>query len=158
MTRHSEHGKDAGCEKVLFKSLSEQGQAKAYMNSMTLSTISEHIHLLVVEDLMICTIQKRKRWKETKTGRNRAVGNEQTDLPREILNPIQRTTIMRRHLILRLYDVDVQDIRTPVHKSGELELVEICSRNGIRDEDENNEDEEEVEWESNGEEEEEGFQ
>ncbi|KAI5681995.1 hypothetical protein M9H77_03223 [Catharanthus roseus] len=48
-------------------------------------------------------------------------------------------------------DVEVQDIRTLIHESGELESVEIRGRNSIGDEDDNNEDKEEVEWESNDE-------
>ncbi|KAI5663280.1 hypothetical protein M9H77_22603 [Catharanthus roseus] len=50
-------------------------------------------------------------------------------------------------------DVDVQDIRTLIHESGELESVDIRGRSIIVDEDE-----EEVEWESDEEEEEEEFQ
>ncbi|KAI5650386.1 hypothetical protein M9H77_36391 [Catharanthus roseus] len=52
-------------------------------------------------------------------------------------------------------DVDVQDIETLIHESGELESVEIRRRNSIGDENDNNEDEEEVKWESNNKEEEE---
>ncbi|KAI5677673.1 hypothetical protein M9H77_08623 [Catharanthus roseus] len=55
-------------------------------------------------------------------------------------------------------DVDVQDVGTIVHKSGELESIEIHERNSIEDEDYNNKDEEQVKWESNNEEEEEEFQ
>ncbi|KAI5675484.1 hypothetical protein M9H77_06434 [Catharanthus roseus] len=54
-------------------------------------------------------------------------------------------------------DIDVQDIGTIGHESGELELVEIRGRNSIGDEHDNNEDEEEVEYESNDEEEEKEF-
>ncbi|KAI5671360.1 hypothetical protein M9H77_11724 [Catharanthus roseus] len=50
-------------------------------------------------------------------------------------------------------DVDVQDIGTLIHESGELESIEIHGRSSIMDEDENNENEEEVEWESAKEEE-----
>ncbi|KAI5672744.1 hypothetical protein M9H77_13108 [Catharanthus roseus] len=54
-------------------------------------------------------------------------------------------------------DVGVQDVGTHVHESGELELVDICRRSSIVDEDENNEDKEEFEWESDEEEEEKSF-